>query len=599
MKLPYSRIRVITFTVVAVGSLLILSLLYALTYTQINASLNTSNKLMHAGNIELELERLLAQIKYAEAAQRGFLLTNDSTFLQPFEKSKHRIASSLNTLREFLINDSIQTQNLNKLEELVNKRFNLLSENIQIVNTIPKIPDSLKRRLDMGNIISELSTGLMSKMITFQDNNLKALRTKHVESIISTSIIYFSIVLITLSVFSFLLLKQITDRKKLVKINDELSITNHSFAQAEQLAGLGNWRHNFQTGVTTYSDNFYRLLGMKPQTKQLSLKEFLSMVHPSDRKEMLEQYKHSIRNQQPLSTAYRLNTKDGKIKHFKSVGRIYKDNNNQQYIIGINMDITEVINNNRLLEIKNRKLELFNADLASFNYVASHDLQAPLRKIQMFISRISDMEFSNLSDQGKEYFTRIHASAAHMQTLINDLLMFSRTNAANKRFEPVNLNELLNNAIDELIIQIDEKKAKIIYENLPVIPGIPYQIQQLFTNLISNSLKFSRDNIQPIIQISSEIINKEYLNFDDEYMSDTYYKISFSDNGIGFEKQYAEKIFNLLFRLHDKKQFPGSGIGLAICKKIVENHHGFIQAESELEQGAKFLIYLPTNLPKH
>lgn len=599
MKLAYSKIRVITLTVVAVASLLILILLYALTYKQINTSLTTSNKLMHAGRIELELERLLSQIKYAEAAQRGYLLTNDSTFLHPFEKSKHRIAASLNNLHEFTAGDSVQTQNLNKLEELVNKRFSLLSENIKIVNTIPKIPDSLKRQFDMGNIISELSTGVMNKMILYQDENLKTLRKRHVESIISTPIIYFSIVLITLSIFTFLLLKQTADRKKVIKINDELIITNHSFEQAEQLAGLGNWQYNFQTNTTTYSDNFYRLLGLQPKVNKVDLLKILHMVHPADRPELLKQYKNSIKNHQPFVVSYRLNTKDGKLKHFKSVGKIYNDNNNQRFIIGINMDITEVVNNSKLLEVKNRKLELFNADLASFNYVASHDLQAPLRKIQMFISRIYDMEFNNLSNNGKEYFKRIHAAAAHMQTLINDLLMFSRTNAGNKRFEPTNLNELLNNAIDELIIQIDEKKARVTTDNLPVVMGIPYQLQQLFTNLISNSLKFIKEDVEPAIHVSCQIKKREELYFDDDYLTDSYYKISFTDNGIGFEKQYAEKIFNLLFRLHDKKEYPGSGIGLAICKKIVDNHHGFIAAESEQGEGATFNIYLPTNLPEH
>lgn len=432
--------------------------------------------------------------------------------------------------------------------------------------------------------------------IMTQDLALLKPFTKSKAEIISTPIIYYTIVVLTLILFTFLFFKLNRERKKLIRMNDELIITNQSFAHAEELAGLGNWRHNFQDKKSTFSDNFYALLGFAPREKELNLHIFIEMVHPSDRQDVINVFRSAYRHYKPFTLSYRIHTKEKKLKFIKSIGRIIIDNNNQRYLIGINMDITELVNSNKQLEMKNRKLELFNADLASFNYVASHDLQAPLRKIQMFISRLNEVELQNISSQGKDYFKRIHAAAAHMQILINDLLMFSRTNADNKRFELTNLNEILNIAREELTLQIEETNADILSDDLPVLYAIPYQLQQLFINLLSNSLKFTREGTKPVIIISCELVGKEFVTPEEEYISESFYKITFADNGIGFEKQYAEKIFNLLFRLHDKKYYPGSGIGLAICKKIVENHFGIIKAWSEPNKGSKFFIYLPTKL---
>ncbi len=593
MKIPAPQLRVILVTIVAVLSLIFLILLYGITYEQISDSLSSSNKLMHATNVEIELERLNSQLKCVEIAQHGFILTKDSSFLLPILNSKEVIALCFTRLNSLLSNDANQLRNLKLLEQSVNSRLELL------ISTIGKPNDQDTASVSMRvnkNKLFESSIPKMEEMISYQDEKLRSLEKKHIESIISTPFIYFAIVVITLTIFTFLYIKLNQERKKLISMNDELTITNHSFSEAEELAGLGNWRHNFKDNISTFSDNFYALLGFAPREKKLNLHVFLQMVHPSDRQDVINVFRNAFRHYQPFTLSYRIYTKENKLKYIKSIGRIIIDNNNLRNLIGINMDITELVIGNKELEIKNKKLEMFNADLASFNYVASHDLQAPLRKIQMFISRLNEVEQPNFSKQGKEYFKRIHAAAAHMQILINDLLMFSRTNAGNKKFEPTNLNNILDNAKEELAIQIEEKDPEIVSDDLPVLNAIPYQLQQLFINLISNSLKFAREDVKLKITINSEIVDSETLASREDLLADTFYKITFSDNGIGFETQYTEKIFQLLFRLHDKKHYPGSGIGLAICKKIVENHFGTIEAWSEPNKGAKFTIYLPTNL---
>ena len=180
-----------------------------------------------------------------------------------------------------------------------------------------------------------------------------------------------------------------------------------------------------------------------------------------------------------------------------------------------------------------------------------------------------------------------------MRILIDDLLLFSRTNKAEKIFEKADLNKLLENANQELAHDIEEKNAVIESVQLPVLNVIAFQIQQLFVNLIGNALKYSKPDVPPVIKINCEkLAARDYP----EFITDTrkkYFKISVSDNGMGFDQQYAEKIFILFHRLHHTTEYVGTGIGLSICKKIAENHNGFIIAEGKPGVGATFIVYLP------
>ncbi len=596
MKQHLPGIKLILVTIAAVVSIIFLTFLYSITFNQTNATLSTSRKIIHINNIQIELEKTIARLLYAETVQKNFLLTNDSAYLNSFSHVKMELATSFSLLFQYLANDGHQLKQLDLLEKTIGLRIDLLESTFSAPIYNQNESEKLAMNLKYGAELMEKSRDITKKMVNYQEEHLKLLEKEHRQAITLMPITYFILVLVLLVIFSFLFIKLNTNRKKLIKINDELKIINQTYAQAEKLAGLGNWRYSFQDKSSIYSQNFYSILGLDPKQHKLNLRHFLKLIHPDDRSNVIESFKNSVRHYKPFIVSYRIYTKDYKIKYIKSIGKIIKDNKNQKYFNGINMDITEMVTNSKQLEIKNKKLELFNTDLASFNYVASHDLQAPLRKIQMFISRINEMELPNMSKQGIEYFKRINTAAAHMQVLINDLLLFSRTNTSTAEFELTNLNELLSNAKEELNLQIEEKNAQIVCESLPTIFAIPYQLQQLFINLLSNSIKFAREEEPPIIKISHHIIQKQFVLFDEDLISDTYHKITVCDNGIGFENHYAEKIFHLLFRLHDKAEYPGSGIGLAICKKIIENHFGFIEATSEPGRGTCFNIYIPTNL---
>jgi signal transduction histidine kinase/CHASE3 domain sensor protein len=596
MKIPRPRIEVITLFVVAAVLSLVLLFLYGVTYKQISTSLRTSRNLLYSSDIVLTLEQLVSEIRHTETVQRGFLITRDSTYLKPYEKSKQKINASFSKLEKLLKDDETQFRNLEQLRRQTNKRLEMLEQNINISDSAISYPVLFRQRFEMGSKVMQSCMEIAGRMLAYQDNYLKRTQIKQYDALVSTPIIYFTIVLISLTIFVFLVLKLNSDRKKLLHNLAEISVINHSFEQAEKLAGLGYWRHNLSDGTNIFSDNYFTMLGISRGGEERTFRHLLKMVHPADRSMVLEKLKGAFRNSQTFVITYRVKRGDGCIRHLKSIAQVVVDSNNQQYLIGINMDVTELVVNSNLLEMKNASLELFNADLASFNYAASHDLQAPLRKIQMFITRIMETDYNNLSKKGAEYMDRMFNSAAQMQTLINDLLMFSRTTSGKKEFEMTDLNELLQKSIEELAETHDISNVTFKYDSLPVIPAIPYQLQQLFINLFSNSIKFAKPDIKTEITIKYQYTKKRVFSPDDLPISKLFHQISIIDNGIGFEMEYAHKLFNLLFRLHDKSTYPGSGIGLAICKKIVDNHDGIIEATSEPGQGSTFDVYLPVEM---
>lgn len=254
---------------------------------------------------------------------------------------------------------------------------------------------------------------------------------------------------------------------------------------------------------------------------------------------------------------------------------------------------TELEFQNQEKEKRANELLLANKEIESFTYISSHDLQEPLRKIQSFSGRIFVEEYDNLSAMGKYYVERTKLSALHMQTLINDLLAYSRTSTTQRKFVSCNLKEIVDEAMAMLKEDLAEKKAVIEIANAENITIIPFQFRQLIQNIISNSLKFCPSSRTPIVKIDSKLITFDATQPDKMMLNTNYHMITITDNGIGFEKQYKDKIFEIFQRLHDRKEYEGTGIGLTIARKIVENHGGKITAESEINEGSTFHIYLP------
>ena len=327
------------------------------------------------------------------------------------------------------------------------------------------------------------------------------------------------------------------------------------------------------------------------------------VLHPDDKQRAWQIWNHCLQTGDPYEIEYRFRRFDDEYRWF--LGRALPMRDDEGDIIkwfGTCTDIHDQKLLSDILEQKikerteelqraNLELEASNNELLQFASVASHDLKEPLRKIHMFSHLLKDKYIGEASKGAADYLDRIIGASARMTKLINDLLTFTRLSVSGVP-EPIDLNNIIGEVLSDLELSINEKQARIDISDLPQIDGVPGQLRQVFQNLISNALKFTRKDEKPHVKIRSEIIDK--CSFDTEPVTTgDYCRIEIKDNGIGFDNQYAEKIFTIFQRLHSREKYDGTGIGLAITKKIIEKHDGIIKAESKEGEGATFTIVLP------
>ncbi|MBI4563133.1 MAG: PAS domain-containing protein [Planctomycetes bacterium] len=344
--------------------------------------------------------------------------------------------------------------------------------------------------------------------------------------------------------------------------------------EAQELSLVGNWEWDVVKNRVIWSDALMRIYGLTPEMFKGTYEGFLERVHPDDREPVAKMVERSYRDHTPFSFDHRIVRPDGTVRTLQALGKVVTDaDGNVVRLVGTGQDITER---------KNMEEELIrsNTELERFAYVASHDLQEPLRMVASFVQLLARRYRGTLDEDADEFIRYATEGAVRMQTLIQDLLGYSRLGTPLKALEPTDCGAALNQALGNLKNAIVEYGAIVTFDPLPTLMADPSQIAQLFQNLISNAVKF-RGSQPPRVHVSALLKGGEWI-------------FSVRDNGIGIDPKYNERIFMMFQRLHPRDTYPGTGIGLAICKKIVERHRGRIWVESQAGQGATFFFTIPS-----
>ena len=396
----------------------------------------------------------------------------------------------------------------------------------------------------------------------------------------------------------------ITEQKK---SQEELKNALEQIRLSKEAAELGTFDMDLDKGTMHWDDRCRTLFGISHNETVTYAKDFVEGLHPDDRERITKVidnlFVKSISNGD-YDVEYRtVGAEDGVVRWVRAKGKVYFNENDQPIrFIGSVLDITEKITAiqriealveertkelaqaNEALQKINKELQRSNQNLEEFAHAASHDLKEPVRKIHFFTNQLKEQLSARLGESEARALNRIENASQRMGNLIDDLLLYSHVSQRPHELENVDLNLKVQNALEDLDLDIAEKGAVLNIEKLPVVKGYRRQLQQLFQNLISNAVKYSKKDVPPCIDITASEVTKR---------GKAYHLITVKDNGIGFPAEYSHKIFQMFTRLHEKNEYSGTGVGLSIVKKIVENHNGFIQVESEVNVGSAFKIYLP------
>ncbi len=426
------------------------------------------------------VEEVLSAVKDAETGQRGYLLTGNTVFLEPYDSALRTVGQSIETARSLRSDDAERMQQLTQLEDLIKLRMATL----QLV-----IDDYKDDRQVSEERIGFLETGR----------------------------------------------KQMDDIRRLV---DDIRREDQRRLELR----IAEAEASSQSSVATFLAANLVVLGLMIAVYWLIKKDVAARDEAA---EALQRAHEELEDKVRERTAELAST--------------------------------------------NTELERSNRELQDFAFVASHDLQEPLRKIQAFGDRLRTVQGPKFDDQGRDYLERMHSAAGRMHTLINDLLTFSRVTTKAQPFESTDLNTIADDVLSDLEVRIQQTGATVDRGELPTIDADPMQMRQLFQNIIANGLKFQSEGVAPHIKIKAEKVSE----MAGSGRQGPFYRIMFSDNGIGFDEKYLDRIFTPFQRLHGRGEYEGTGIGLAVCRKIVERHGGELTAESTPGEGSTFYATLP------
>ena len=370
-----------------------------------------------------------------------------------------------------------------------------------------------------------------------------------------------------------------------------LSEREAQLAEAQRLANVGSWEWDLESDELIWSDHLKKIFGLA-YDQRVTMDLYSEHLHPEDRAAITAAVQVCMEDFEPYEVQHRIRRADGIERIVVSQGRVVVDEYDSPLkLYGSCQDVTELLSQQQELREYASRLEASNRELEEFAYVASHDLQEPLRKIRAFGDRLQRTYAAELGERGADYLERMSSAAERMSTLIEDLLTYSRVTTRARPYERVSPDEILSGVLSDLEICCSESGACIDVGDFPELDADPLQLRQLFQNLIGNAVKFAKPGESPRVTVSARVLTAAVKPPATNGVERV--EIVVSDSGIGFDQKYADNIFMPFQRLHGRKEYTGTGIGLAICRKIAEHHHGTINAFSAPGEGATFIVNVP------
>ena len=589
---PSIRLKVILGFGLAFLALVIIAFL---SFQSTRSFIRNAEWVSHTHRVLETHESMLRHLMEAESAARGYLITGDELLLDFFQQASAEGLGDAEALRLLLADQPEQRARLGVIQKRMKHKLQTLRALIDLRRK-EGAGSALERFSAMGQEGSMLE--LRSLMATFalkeqrRLNERSALTTQIGRETLARILLGSAVTLALLGVAVGLILRDIAARRRaealLAQERNLLrnlidAIPDHIFVK--DLQGryvLDNVAHRRFVNVAV-SDQF------TGRTVFDFFPHELAEIYAADDQSVLASGNAILNREEPAVTA------EGKLV-WLSTTKVPLRGLSGEGLIGL-VCISSDISERKLAEEKLRifaaQLERSNAELRDFASVASHDLQEPLRKIQAFADRLRLKSAAALDEQGLDYLARMQNAAGRMQTLIQDLLTLSYVTSRAQPFARVNLGQVVQGVLSDLEVRIEQGGAKIEVGVLPEIDADPVQMRQLFQNLLSNALKFHKPGQPPEVTLSARVLPSLEPQLAGAGPGEEICQIVVADNGIGFEEQYVEQVFTLFQRLHSRQEYEGTGIGLAVCRKIAHRHGGSIVAKSEKGQGATFIIKLP------
>ncbi len=576
------------FLVFGIAFIIIILLIYLYT-TSFNRTNESNSRLVHTLDLMDNTEELLGMLKDMESGTRGYALTDKEIYLEPYKIAREQVPGKVEELHKLIQGNSTQEYYMDTIARLIdlkvksqefiihlqkggNFKFGyqeLIGQSSMLMDSIKIIAGKMKREEERWKVYRSL------------EGSDSVMNTKIVSTIFSATVV---IIMVT-SLFYILL--EIRSKRKVKYLLDAVLEASQSaiisFSAIRQPDG------RISDFVCLHSNKVGAELSAAGNPGPVG-KTLQSIFPDSLESGLMEEYIKVVMDDKVFKAERFYPGKD-KGKWYRIVAGKLDD--------GIMLTLDDISKEKEYEVALQRyisELKRSNNELEQFAFVASHDLQEPLRKIQAFGDRLSTKANHLLTDETRIYMDKMLSASNRMSGLIADLLNFSRLVRANNDFTSTDLNKVLQDVLSDLEIKILRKQAVISCSVLPVIDAVPSQMYQLFFNLVGNALKFSRSEVTPRIEIRSE----NYIHTDNGQSNipnryNQRVRIMILDNGIGFDQKYAEKIFVIFQRLHGKHAYEGTGIGLAICKRIVNNHDGTITASGVPGEGAVFTVELPVH----